>query len=117
MLKILKSKIHGATVTEADLNYAGSITIDSNLMKKAGLLPNECVLVADFNNGHRLETYVIEGKEGSGSICLNGPSAHLIPKGHKVAILAFKYLSESEISSHQPVIVIVNDKNIALDAK
>jgi aspartate 1-decarboxylase len=117
MLKILKSKIHGAIVNEANLDYTGSITIDPILMYKANLLPNECVLVADFSKGQRLETYVIEGKEGSGIICLNGPSAHLIQKGDKVAILAFSYLNENEALKQKPVIVIVDNKNRITEVK
>lgn len=117
MLKILKSKIHGAVVTEANLNYTGSITIDRILMDKANLLPNENVLVANFNNGQRLETYVIEGEESSGTICLNGPSAHLVSKGDKVAILAFTYLPESEAVLHKPVIVISDNKNRVREVK
>jgi aspartate 1-decarboxylase len=111
MLKILKSKIHGATVTEANINYTGSITIDSILMKKANLFPNECVMVADFDNGHRLDTYVIEGEAGSGIICMNGPSAHLISKGDRVAILAYTYLNEDETLKHKPVVVFVGNNN------
>ena len=117
MLKMLKSKIHGAMVTEAEINYSGSITIDSTIMKKANLFPNEVVMVADFDNGHRLETYVIEGEADSGVICMNGPSAHLILKGDKVAILAFKCLPESEAVKHKPVIVIVDNKNRVTEVK
>lgn len=87
--QLLKSKIHKATVTEADLNYIGSITIDKNLMDAVDLWEYEKVLVVDNNNGNRLETYVITGEPGSGIICMNGAAAHLIKKGDEIIIMSF----------------------------
>ncbi len=106
MREVLRSKIHKARVTEADLNYVGSITIDKELMKKAGLISGEKVLVVDNTNGARLETYVIEGKAKSGIICMNGAAAHLIKKGDEIIIMGFE-LSEKEIKSKN----ILVDKN------
>lgn len=91
---MLKSKIHRATVTEAHLDYIGSITIDRELMDKVDLLPGEKVLVIDNTNGNRLETYVIEGERNSGVICMNGGAAHLIKKGDNLTILAFEITDE-----------------------
>jgi aspartate 1-decarboxylase len=87
---MLRSKIHKATVTEADPDYIGSITIDEELIEKAGLWPGEKVLVVDNTNGARVTTYAIKGKRGSGIICMNGASAHLIKKGHEVIIMGFE---------------------------
>ncbi len=110
-LKLLKGKIHQATVTEANLNYVGSITIDRNLMDAAGLLVNEAVLVADLNNGSRHTTYVIPGPPGSGVICINGAAARLVGVGDQVIIFAFAYLTPQEAKDHQAKVVIVGEKN------
>ena len=104
---LLRSKIHKATVTEADLEYVGSITIDKDLIDKVGLLPGEKVLVVDNTNGARLETYVIVGEMGSGIICMNGAAAHLIKKGDEIIIMGFE-LSDKEIN---PKNILVDDKN------
>jgi aspartate 1-decarboxylase len=90
MRSLLRSKIHKATVTEADLNYIGSITIDSDLIELAGLWPGEKVLVVSNTSGARLETYVIAGEAGSGEICMNGAAAHLIKKGDEIIIIGFE---------------------------
>ena len=111
---MLKSKIHRATVTDADLHYHGSITIDLDLMEKADLLPYERVQVLDIDNGARLETYVIEGSRGSGTICLNGAAARLMHKGDKVIILSFHWLSEDEATWVEPKIVYVDEENTVL---
>ncbi|MEM4166544.1 MAG: aspartate 1-decarboxylase [Candidatus Bilamarchaeaceae archaeon] len=103
----LRSKIHNAIVTEANVSYVGSITIDKTLMKKAGFLSGEKVLVCSLDSGVRLETYVIEGERNSGVICMNGPAAHLIKKGEKVIIMGFE-LSQKPI---KPRVVLVDDKN------
>ncbi len=103
----LRSKIHRATVTEAEIDYIGSITIDSALVKKAGLEKGEKVAVWDVTNGERLETYVIMGKKNSGIICMNGAAARKIKKGHKVIIAGFE-LSDKKI---EPRIVLVDEKN------
>ena len=109
--QFLKCKIHRATVTEADLNYIGSITIDQDLMKAAGLEEYEKVQVLDITNGNRIETYTIKGKAGSGEICINGAAAHLINEGDLVIIVAFCLLHEEEIPAHDPVIVHVDKHN------
>lgn len=90
MRSVLRSKIHKAVVTQADLNYVGSITIDGELMEKAGFWPGEKVMVVSNTSGARLETYVIEGKKNSGIICMNGASAHLIKKGEEIIIMGFE---------------------------
>ena len=110
-LTVLKGKIHRATVTEADLHYVGSITIDQDLMDAAGLLAYEKVLVADIDNGNRLETYIIAGPRGSGIICLNGASARLVSVGDRVIIMAFCQLTPEEAASHRPTVVFVDDDN------
>ncbi len=110
-LSILKSKIHRATVTEACLDYVGSITIDRELMEKAGILEYEKVLVANVENGERLETYVIAGEAGSGVICLNGAAAHMASVGDKVIIMAFGFFSPEEAVTSQPTVVFVDEKN------
>ena len=109
MRVMLKSKIHRATVTDANLNYEGSITIDRNLMKAADILPYEQVHVVDVNNGSRLVTYAIEGE--SGEICLNGAAARLVHKGDIVIILAYTYVMENELQDFHPTLVYVDSKN------
>ncbi len=110
-LSVLKAKIHRATVTEADLHYVGSITIDQDLMDAAGLLSYEKVLVADIDNGNRLETYIIAGPRGSGIICLNGASARLVSPGDRVIVMAFCTMSPEEAKTHRPTVVFVDEKN------
>ncbi|MDA8213285.1 MAG: aspartate 1-decarboxylase [Clostridia bacterium] len=108
---MFKSKIHRATVTEANLNYVGSITIDSLLMEAADLLPNEKVQVVNNNNGARLETYVIEGEPGSGVICLNGAAARLVQPGDSVIIISYALVSDEEARTLKPKVVYVNERN------
>jgi len=110
-IKLLKSKIHRAVVTDTNLNYSGSITIDRDLMDAAELLPNEAVLVADINNGTRHETYVIEGERGSGVICINGAAARLVNQGDLIIVLAFVYLPSDEAAKHKSKVVLVDEKN------
>jgi len=110
-LSVLKAKIHRATVTEADLHYVGSITIDQDLMDAAGLLSYEKVLVADIDNGNRLETYIIAGPRGSGIICLNGASARLVSPGDRVIVMAFCTMSPEEAKTHRPTVVFVDENN------
>jgi len=110
-LSVLKAKIHRAMVTEADLHYVGSITIDQDLMDAAGLLSYEKVLVADIDNGNRLETYIIAGPRGSGIICLNGASARLVSPGDRVIVMAFCTMSPEEAKTHRPTVVFVDEKN------
>ncbi|MBW4085359.1 aspartate 1-decarboxylase [Paenibacillus sp. S150] len=108
---MMKSKIHRATVTEANLNYVGSITIDEDLMEAADLLENEKVQIVDNNNGSRLETYVIPGPRGSGVICLNGAAARLVQPGDTVIIISYAMLSNEELAAHKPTVVFVNADN------
>ncbi|BFH61831.1 MULTISPECIES: aspartate 1-decarboxylase [Paenibacillus] len=108
---MMKSKIHRATVTEANLNYVGSITIDEDLMEAADLLENEKVQIVDNNNGARLETYVIPGPRGSGVICLNGAAARLVQPGDIVIIMSYAMMSDEEIKNHKPRVVFVNESN------
>jgi aspartate 1-decarboxylase len=110
-VKVLKSKIHRATVTEADLDYVGSITIDRDLIDAAGLIIGQCVLVADLRDGERFETYVMEGERGSGTICINGAAAHRVEVGDLVIIMGFVYATEAEAADVKPTVVLVDDKN------
>ncbi len=110
-LELLKCKIHRATVTDANLNYQGSITIARDLMDAAGLLPYEKVSVLDVNNGSRLDTYVIEGPAKSGVVCLNGAAARLVQPGDLVIIVAYATMSPEEAKTWQPTVVHVNEKN------
>ncbi len=111
MRKMLKSKIHGARVTETALYYEGSITIDRDLMDAADLLPGEMVLVVNLNNGARLETYVIEGERGSGVICLNGPAARLAQVGDQIHVLSYWYLDEQQARTADVKVVKVDENN------
>ncbi|OGO00690.1 MAG: aspartate 1-decarboxylase [Chloroflexi bacterium RBG_13_51_52] len=111
MRMMLKSKIHRATVTDANINYEGSITIDTRLMKEADILPYEQVHVLNINNGARFSTYAIEGGEGSGEICLNGAAARLAAKGDLVIILTYTNIPEEHLKNYKPRIVHVNEKN------
>ncbi|MDI9613615.1 MAG: aspartate 1-decarboxylase [Acidobacteriota bacterium] len=104
---VLKSKIHKATVTEADVHYVGSITIDEDLMDRVGLWPGEKVLVVSNTTGERLETYVIEGRRGSGEICMNGAAAHMIKRGDEIIIMGFELVSEPIT----PRVILVDEHN------
>ena len=114
-LEILKSKIHRATVTDANLNYIGSITLDENLMELANLHEFEKVQILNITNGNRLETYVIKGGRGSGEVCINGAAAHLVNKNDLVIIVAFCALSQDELLSFSPKIIHVDSKNKPLN--
>ena len=107
LIKILKSKIHRATVTEADLDYEGSITIDKDLLDAAGMIPGEKVLIANLTNGARMESYAISGKRASGIICMNGAAAHLIKVGDEIIIMGFE-LTDKEI---KPKNILVDKDN------
>ncbi|MCS6935621.1 MAG: aspartate 1-decarboxylase [Chitinophagales bacterium] len=111
LITVYKSKIHRATVTQADLNYIGSITIDENLMEAANIYEHERVQVVNINNGERLETYVIKGERGSGIICLNGPAARRVSVGDIVIIISYCQLTPEEYKHHRPVTVHVNSSN------
>lgn len=108
---MLKSKIHRAVVTEANLNYMGSITIDSILLEEADILPHEKVTIVNNNNGARLETYVIPGPPDSGVICLNGAAARLVQPGDVVIIISYVSIPEERCRQHQPLVVFVNERN------
>jgi aspartate 1-decarboxylase len=111
LTKLLKAKIHRATVTFTDVNYHGSITIDQNLLDATGLLPNEAVIVADCENGNRFETYIIPGERGSGVIGINGAAARLTQVGHRVIVLSFVLATSAELAKHTSRVVIVDDHN------
>lgn len=108
---LLKSKIHRARVTGADINYEGSVSIDRNLMREADILPFEKVAIWDVTNGARIETYAIPGKEGSGSVCINGAAAHLVCVEDIVIIGSYAEYEESEIKTHQPILLMVDPDN------
>lgn len=117
LLKMLKSKVHRATVTEAQIDYVGSITIDRTLIEAAGLRVGECVLVADMTDGARFETYVIEAPAGSGTICINGAAARLVTVGDEVIVMAFGYVTPEEADGLTPQVVLVDKKNRIRKAK
>jgi aspartate 1-decarboxylase len=106
-----KSKIHRATVTNANINYVGSITLDPDLMGAADIIPYERVQVVDVNNGNRLETYVIPGGKGTGEVCLNGAAARLVQTGDLVIIMSYAIYSEEELRSFRPKVVFVDTEN------
>ncbi|MBC8081051.1 MAG: aspartate 1-decarboxylase [Gorillibacterium sp.] len=108
---MMKSKLHRATITEANLNYVGSITIDEDLMDLADLYPNEKVQIVDNNNGARLETYTIPGPRGTGVICLNGAAARLVQPGDKIIIISYAMMSEEQARALIPKVVILDDNN------
>ena len=108
---MMSGKIHRATVTEANVDYEGSITIDKDLMEAADMLPFEQVHVLDVDNGARLETYIIEGERGSGVICINGAAARLVHEGDKVIIIAYQTVSEADALHMEPKVVFVDEKN------
>ena len=112
MIRVLmKSKIHGATVTEANLRYTGSITIDKNLLKAADICVYERVQIVNLHNGTRVETYVLEGPAGSGTICMNGAAARWAEIGDKVIIISYGMMTPQEIKKHHPNVLFVDDKN------
>ena len=110
-LEMLKSKIHRATVTQAELNYVGSITIDESLMEAAGIIEYEKVQIADVDNGDRFETYVIAGETGSGIICLNGAAARMVSTGDKVIIMSYAQMQPQEVKENPPKVVFVDENN------
>lgn len=114
---IMHGKIHRATVTEANLEYMGSVTIDSELMEMAGILPGERVQIVDNNNGARLETYTIAGASGSGVICLNGAAARLVQPGDKVIIMAYAQMTKEEARRCEPKVVMVDEANKPLKVR
>lgn len=111
---MLKSKIHRATVTRADLHYVGSVTVDEDLMEAADLLPGEQVAIVDVTNGARLETYVIAGERGSGVLGINGAAAHLVHPGDLVILIAYGLMDRVEAASYRPRVVFVDERNRVL---
>lgn len=117
MRRVLRSKLHGATVTQADVHYEGSITIPPHLMELAGLVPYEAVQVWNVTNGNRLETYVITGETDSRDICVNGAAAHLMNPGDTVIIGCFMYLAEEELANFEPKLVFLDEQNNVKDIR
>jgi aspartate 1-decarboxylase len=117
LLEFLYSKIHRATVTDANLNYVGSITIDEALLDAANIKEWQKVEILDVNNGERFQTYVIKGEPNSGQICLNGAAARKVQKGDKVIIVTYGQFEEKELANHKPTIVIVDDNNKIIERK
>jgi aspartate 1-decarboxylase len=109
-IEVLKSKIHKVTVTEANLNYIGSVSIDEDLIEASGLIENEKVLVLNLSNGERLETYVIKGKRGTGEICLNGAAARKAMVGDVVIIMAFAFMDQEEAKTFKPRVIFPDTK-------
>lgn len=114
-IEVLKSKIHRVTVTQADLNYIGSVTIDEDLMDAANLIENEKVQVLNINNGERLETYVIKGKRGSGVICMNGPAARKVAVGDILIIISYAMMEMGEAKAFKPFVVFPNTETNRLN--
>ena len=108
---MLQGKLHRATVTEADLNYVGSITVDRDLLEASGIYEYEKVHIVDINNGNRFETYTIAGEPGSGIICLNGAAARCVQTGDKIIIMAYAELEDEEVADHKPKVVFLEDDN------
>ena len=115
--QMLRAKIHRATVTEACLEYEGSLTVDEDLLEAAGILPYEAIVCSNLNNGERFMTYAIGGRRGSGEIVLNGPTARKAAVGDQIIIFCYEYYGEEEIKRHAPRIVRVNDKNRIIESK
>ena len=110
-LNMLKGKIHRATVMQAELDYVGSITVDSELLEASGILVYEKVQIVDINNGERFETYTIAGEPGSGMICLNGAAARCVQKGDKIIIMCYCQMTPEEVEANPPRVVFVDDEN------
>lgn len=110
-IQVMKSKLHRVTVTEADLNYIGSITIDEDLMEAANFIEHEKVQIVNLNNGERLETYIIKGVRGSGSICMNGPAARKVSPGDMVIIISYCIMDFEEAKSHKPTVIFPKEGN------
>lgn len=108
---MMKGKLHRARITEANLNYVGSITIDEDLLDAVDMLPNEKVQIVNNNNGARFETYIIPGKRGSGVICVNGAAARLVQEGDVIIIISYALVSEEEVKKFSPKVAIMNEEN------
>lgn len=110
-IQMLKSKIHRATVRQAELNYVGSITVDSELLEQSGILEYEKVQIVDIDNGNRFETYTIAGEAGSGTICLNGAAARCVSVGDKIILMSYCDVTAEEAKTHKPTVVFVDEDN------
>ena len=110
-ITMLKAKIHRATVTQAELDYGGSITVDMDLLEQAGILEYEKVQIVDVNNGSRFETYTIAGERGSGVMCLNGAAARMVQTGDKIILMAYAQVTPEEASELRPTVLFVDEKN------
>lgn len=110
-IQVMKSKLHRVTVTEADLNYIGSVTIDEDLMEAANMIEHEKVQIVNLNNGERLETYIIKGVRGSGKVCLNGPAARKVSPGDMVIIIAYALMDFEEAKSFKPTVIFPKEGN------
>lgn len=110
-IEVLKSKIHRVKITQAELHYVGSITLDENLMDAANIIENEKVQIVNIHNGERIETYVIKGERGSGEVCLNGPAARKAQVGDIIIIISYASMDAEEAQHHKPVLVFPDDKN------
>lgn len=108
---MMNAKIHRARVTEANLNYVGSITIDSDILDAVGMVPNEKVQIVNNNNGARFETYIIPGQRGSGIVCLNGAAARLVHEGDVVIIISYALIPEEKVATHQPKVALMDENN------
>ena len=111
IIEVLKSKIHRVRVTQAELNYVGSITIDEDLMDAANIIANEKVQIVNNNNGARFETYVIKGERGSGTVCLNGAAARLVQVGDVIIIISYAQMDVEEAKKHEPILVFPDEHN------
>jgi aspartate 1-decarboxylase len=114
-IEVLKSKIHRVKITQAELHYVGSITIDENLMDAANLIENEKVQIVNIHNGERLETYIIKGERGSGQVCLNGPAARKAQVGDIVIVISYASIDITEAKEHKPVIIFPDEHNRLVD--
>lgn len=110
-IEVFKSKIHRAKVTQAELHYVGSITLDEDLMDAANIIENEKVQIVNVNNGERFETYVIKGDRGSGTVCLNGPAARKVQVGDVIIIVTYAIMNYEEAKSHEPAVIFPDDNN------
>jgi aspartate 1-decarboxylase len=111
LLTMLKGKIHRATVTDADLQYEGSVTIDSDLLSASGILPHEAVDILDVTNGARITTYTLAGPPGSGMVCINGAAAHLVHRGDLVILCTYAQMTPQEAEAYEPTVVLVDERN------
>ena len=115
LVQVVKSKLHRVSVTQAELNYIGSITIDENLMEASNIIEGERVQIVNINNGERLETYVIKGDRGTGTICLNGPAAKKVTVGDKIIIIGYGFMDFEEAKSFKPTLVFPNEETNQID--